>query len=255
MLGLHGAAAWSVERWTRDDDRQHSDTVHCGALPETGLVRQIRRCRAAADAAGHQDSNGTTRSASPASTRTRARFRAYQLPDNTHALSPHGARRAAGRQSIFLEHLITSHHRGKLFAPGDYVVMQALDDLVCASTACRMTSTHSTAGTQRTCMCASTGRSAAPCTVKRRRADVLRKAPSPATSADHPIRAGPDLWAPVTFPAVGTIGEGCSPRARDAARHVEFAQIRYHRAGCRAALQRTMTKDVAFLAIWRGSSR
>ncbi|NQZ74227.1 MAG: DUF1989 domain-containing protein, partial [Dinoroseobacter sp.] len=145
--------------------------------------------------------------------------------------------------------------------PGDYVVMRALDRLVCASTACpddldpingwNPTDIHV--------------RIYRPDTPIRRAIAYREKEDAPMSisqeSAFHPATSkltaqfapARDLWAPVAFPSVGTIGEYWACRERATLQDMSSLR-KYDIAGPDAErlLQAAMTKDIARLAVWRG---
>ncbi|MCR9089358.1 MAG: aminomethyltransferase family protein [Rhodobacteraceae bacterium] len=146
--------------------------------------------------------------------------------------------------------------------PGDYVAMRALDDLVCVSTACpddidpingwNPTDIHV--------------RIYGPKTRVRRAVAYREREDAPVAisedSAFHPrletltqqFAPARDLWAAVTFPEVGTLGEYWA--CRNAVTLQDMSGLRkYDIVGPDAErlLQQAMTRDIARLAVWRGT--
>ncbi len=146
--------------------------------------------------------------------------------------------------------------------PGDYVAMQAMDDLVCVSTACpddidpingwNPTDVHI--------------RIYRPDQPIKRAIAYREKEDAPvsisAQSAFHPktsdltqnFQTARDLWMPVSFPSVGTLGEYWA--CRNAATLQDMSSLRkFDITGpdAEALLQLAMTRDVAKLAQWRGT--
>lgn len=146
--------------------------------------------------------------------------------------------------------------------PGDYVVMRALDDLVCVSTACpddidpingwnptdvyvriyRPDAPISRAVAYRT-------KEDAPMTISRESAFHERTAAL--TPHFAPAR---DLWMPVSFPTIGTTGEYWACREKVTLQDMSPLR-KYDIIGpdAEALLQRAMTRDIARLAVWRGT--
>ena len=184
-------------------------------------------------------------------------------------LAPHGvARRAAWPAINFFwntwvdphtHHILTEESHSR---PGDYVVMRALDRLVCTSTACpddidpingwNPTDVHvriyrPDAPIRRAV--AYREKEDAPMTISQESA--FHPATSKLTSQFAPAR---DLWAPVAFPSVGTVGEYWACRERVALQDMSSLR-KYDVIGPDAErlLQYAMTKDIAKLAVWRGT--
>ena len=146
--------------------------------------------------------------------------------------------------------------------PGDYVVMKALDPLVCVTSACpddldpingwNPTDVHvriyrPDAPIQRAV--AYREKESAPMSISN------ESAFHPATSklTTH-FAAARDLWTPVSYQSVGTIGEYWACRERVALQ--DMSSLRnYDIVGPDAErlLQRALTRDLARLAVWRGT--
>ncbi|WP_299673983.1 aminomethyltransferase family protein [uncultured Roseobacter sp.] len=146
--------------------------------------------------------------------------------------------------------------------PGDYVAMQALDDLTCVSTACpddidpingwNPTDVHIRiyrSDTKLTRSVAYRHKEDAPMQISQESAFHERLAPL--TDQFAPAR---DLWLPVSFPSHGTLGEYWA--CREAATLQDMSGLRkYDVVGPDAErlLQRALTRDIGRLAVWRGS--
>lgn len=146
--------------------------------------------------------------------------------------------------------------------PGDYVAMEALDDLVCVSTACpddidpingwnptdvHVRIYHPETKIQRSV--AYRTKEDAPMQVSQESAFHSRWAPM--TDQFAPAR---DLWLPISFPSQGSLGEYWA--CRDAATLQDMSGLRkFDIIGPDAEqlLQRAMTRDIARLANWRGT--
>lgn len=187
----------------------------------------------------------------------------------SEALAPYGARRRAAWPAInffwntwvdpgtHLIHTEESHSR-----PGDYVAMQAMEPLVCVSTACpddidpingwNPTDVHvriyrPDAPIRRAV--AYRAKEDAPMSISRESAFHSRT--SALTRDFAPKR---DLWSPVSFPATGTIGEYWA--CREKATLQDMSGLRkYDVVGPDAErlLQRATTRDMARLPVWRGT--
>lgn len=187
----------------------------------------------------------------------------------SHALDPYGVayRPAWPAINFFWNTWIDAHTHQiqteeSYSRPGDYVAMQALDGLVCVTTACpddldpingwNPTDVHV--------------RIYRPDTPIRRAVAYREKEDAPMSmsqeSAFHPATSkltshfapARDLWAPVSFPSVGTVGEYWA--CRDKVTLQDMSSLRkYDIVGPDAEqlLQRAMTRDVARLAVWRGT--
>ncbi|SNT26398.1 DUF1989 domain-containing protein [Tropicimonas sediminicola] len=187
----------------------------------------------------------------------------------SYALAPFGvARRVAWPAINFFwntwvdpssHHILTEESHSR---PGDYVIMRAMDNLVCVSTACpddidpingwNPTDIHV--------------RIYRPHSLIRRAVAYREKEDAPMSvsqeSAFHPrtsvltehFAPARDLWAPVSYPAVGTLAEYWA--CRDAVTVQDMSGLRkYDIVGPDAErlLQRAMTRDISRLAIWRGT--
>ncbi len=140
----------------------------------------------------------------------------------THAMQPYGvARRAAWPAINFFWNTWVDHHSHHIMTeeshsrPGDYVVMRAMEDLVVVSTACpddidpingwNPTDVHVRIYKEETPIrraVAYREKEDAPMSISQESAFHERLAPL--TQHFTPAR---DLWAPVNFPATGTLGE------------------------------------------------
>ncbi len=146
--------------------------------------------------------------------------------------------------------------------PGDYVAMQAMDDLVCVSTACP-DDVDPINGWNPTDIHIRIYKADAPIrrAVAHREKEDARMSLSE-TSAFHSrtsqlteqFAAARDLWVPQAFPSVGTIGEYWACRNNVALQDMSPLR-KYDIVGPDAErlLQYAMTRDVAKLAQWRGS--
>ncbi|GIT91559.1 aminomethyltransferase [Jannaschia pagri] len=146
--------------------------------------------------------------------------------------------------------------------PGDYVALQAMDDLVCVSTACP-DDVDPINGWNPTDVHVRIYRPDAPIrrAVAHRQKEDARMSLSQ-TSAFHgrtsqlteQFQAARDLWLPAAYPGVGTIGEYWACRERVTLQDMS-ALRKYDVVGPDAErlLQRVTTRNVAKLAQWRGS--
>ncbi len=187
----------------------------------------------------------------------------------TNALEPFGvARRSAWPAINFFWNTWIDHQSHQLMTeeshsrPGDYVAMQAMDDLVCVSTACpddldpingwNPTDVHVRIYRPDTPIrraVAYREKENAPMTISQESAFHARLAPL--TQQFAPAR---DLWMPVTFPGVGTIGEYWA--CRDAVTVQDMSALRkYDIVGPDAEklLQQAMTRNISKMSVWRGS--
>ncbi|MDD9978711.1 MAG: DUF1989 domain-containing protein [Boseongicola sp.] len=156
-------------------------------------------------------------------------------------------------------HLLTEESHSR---PGDYVAMQALDDLVCVSTACpddvdpingwNPTDVHvriyrPDAPIRRAV--AYREKEDAPMSISRESAFHSRT--SVLTQHFAPAR---DLWTPVSFPATGTTGEYWACRENVTIQDMSGLR-KYDIVGPDAEklLQRALTRDISRLAVWRGT--
>ncbi|WP_305987638.1 DUF1989 domain-containing protein [Roseibium sp. MMSF_3544] len=187
----------------------------------------------------------------------------------SHALAPYGVEKRSAWPAInfFWNTWIDPHHHTILTEeshsrPGDYVAMQAMEDLICVSTACpddidpingwNPTDIHV--------------RIYRPGQTIRRAVAYREKEDAPMTisqnSAFHerltrltqhfaPAR---NLWAPVSFPSHGTLGEYWA--CREAVTLQDMSGLRkYDIVGPDAAklMQLATTRNVEKLAVWRAS--
>ncbi|MEM6482678.1 MAG: DUF1989 domain-containing protein [Pseudomonadota bacterium] len=146
--------------------------------------------------------------------------------------------------------------------PGDYVAMQALDRLVCVTTACpddldpingwNPTDVHvriyrPDAPIRRAV--AYREKEDAPMSISQESA--FHSATSKLTNHFAPAR---DLWTPVSFPSIGTEGEYWACRERVTLQDMSSLR-KYDIVGpdAHALLQQAMTRDVARLSVWRGT--
>ncbi|MDP5217307.1 DUF1989 domain-containing protein [Ruegeria sp. 2205SS24-7] len=185
------------------------------------------------------------------------------------ALAPYGvARRSAWPAINFFwntwidpttQHLMTAESHSR---PGDYVAMRALEDLVCVSTACpddidpingwNPTDVHVRIYRPDTPVrraVAYREKEDAPMSISQESAFHERLAPL--TQHFAPAR---DLWAPVSYPSHGTLGEYWA--CREAVTLQDMSGLRkYDIVGPDAEklLQLATTRNVAKLPVWRGS--
>ena len=187
----------------------------------------------------------------------------------SEALAPYGvARRSAWPAINFFwntwvdpssHHILTEESHSR---PGDHVVLRAMDDLVCVSTACpddidpingwNPTDIHV--------------RIYQPDSPIRRAVAYREKEDAPMSvseeSAFHPrtsaltdhFAPARDLWAPVSYPAIGTLAEYWA--CREAVTLQDMSGLRkYDVVGPDAErlLQQAMTRDISKLSIWRGT--
>ncbi len=187
----------------------------------------------------------------------------------SNALAPYGvARRAAWPAINFFwntwidpatHHILTEESHSR---PGDYVAMRALTDLVCVSTACpddidpingwNPTDVHVRIYRPETPIrraVAYREKEDAPMSISQESAFHDRLAPL--TQHFAPAR---DLWAPVSYPAHGTLGEYWA--CRQAVTVQDMSGLRkFDIIGpdAEALLQQATTRNVAKLPVWRGS--
>ncbi|MEL6992956.1 MAG: DUF1989 domain-containing protein, partial [Pseudomonadota bacterium] len=185
------------------------------------------------------------------------------------ALNPFGvARRPAWPAINFFWNTWVDHHSHLLMTeeshsrPGDYVALQAIDPMVCVSTACP-DDIDPINGWNPTDIHVRIYRPDAPI----RRAVAYREkedapmaisqesafAPETSKLSQHfaPAR---NLWAPVSFPASGTVGEYWACREKVTVQDMSGLR-KYDIVGpdAEVLLQKVMTRDVARLAVWRGT--
>ncbi len=187
----------------------------------------------------------------------------------SHALDPYGVKRRSAWPAInFFWNTWVDHHSHHMMTdeshsrPGDYVALRAMEDLVCVSTACpddldpingwNPTDIHV--------------RIYRPDTPIRRAVAYREKEDAPMSisqeSAFHP-RLAPltqhfaparDLWAPVSFPGDGTLGEYWA--CRNAVTVQDMSGLRkYDIVGPDAEklLQLATTRNISKISVWRGS--
>ncbi|WP_338550376.1 DUF1989 domain-containing protein [Roseovarius phycicola] len=185
------------------------------------------------------------------------------------ALSPLGANRRAAWPAInfFWNTWIDPTHHALMSEesysrPGDYVALQAMDRLVCVSTACP-DDIDPINGWNPTDVHVRIYKPDAPI---RRAVAYREKEDAPMSisqeSAFHPctskltshFASARDLWAPVSFPSVGTIGEYWACRERVTLQDMSGLR-KYDIVGPDAEklLQKALTRDVSRLAVWRGT--
>ncbi|MEX0349248.1 MAG: DUF1989 domain-containing protein [Paracoccaceae bacterium] len=187
----------------------------------------------------------------------------------SEALAPYGvARRSAWPAINFFwntwvdphtQHLMTAESHSR---PGDYVAMRALEDLVCVSTACpddidpingwNPTDVHVRIYRPETPIrraVAHREKEDAPMSISQESAFHDRLAPL--TEHFAPAR---DLWAPVSYPSHGTLGEYWA--CREAVTLQDMSGLRkYDIIGpdSEKLLQLATTRNVTKLPVWRGS--
>ena len=184
------------------------------------------------------------------------------------ALQPFGVmpRSAWPAINFFWNTWLDTHHQIQTeeahSRPGDYIIMEAMDDMVCASTACpddidpingwNPTDIHIRIYKPETRIeraVAYRPKEDAPMQISR--PSAFHKRLEPLTDHFAPAR---DLWTPVSFPTHGTIGEYWA--CRKAATLQDMSGLRkFDVVGPDAErlLQIAMTRDVAKLAVWRGT--
>ncbi|CUJ98814.1 Aminomethyltransferase [Ruegeria denitrificans] len=187
----------------------------------------------------------------------------------SNALAPYGVTRRAAWPAINFfwntwvnpatHHIQTEESHSR---PGDYVAMRAIEDLVCVSTACpddidpingwNPTDVHVRIYRPETPIrraVAYREKEDAPMSISQESAFHDRLAPL--TQHFAPAR---DLWAPVSYPAHGTLGEYWA--CRQAVTVQDMSGLRkFDIIGpdAEALLQLATTRNVAKLPVWRGS--
>lgn len=259
------------EEWTIDSTATRSMVRR--AYPGPGLFDKFFDCamapmlRVVQDTCGRHDTFGLACTARGYEERG---FPGHlNCSDNiSTAMDPYGVRKRPAWPAINFfwntwvapntQHLLTEESYSR---PGDYVVMQALDDLVCVSTACpddldpingwNPTDVHvriygPDAPIRRAI--AYRAKEDAPMSISRETAFHART--SALTQHYAPAR---DLWMPVSYPAVGTIGEYWACREKVTLQDMSPLR-KYDIIGPDAErlLQHAMTKDISRLAQWRG---
>ena len=187
----------------------------------------------------------------------------------SYALDPYGVQNRRAWPAInFFWNTWIDHHSHHIQTeeshsrPGDYVAMRAIEDLVCVSTACpddldpingwNPTDIHiriyrPDAPIRRAV--AYREKEDAPMSISQESAFHARLAPL--TQHFAPAR---DLWAPVSFPAHGTLGEYWA--CRQAVTVQDMSGLRKFDVigpDAERLLQQAMTRNVAKLAVWRGT--
>ncbi|MEX0277467.1 MAG: DUF1989 domain-containing protein [Ruegeria sp.] len=187
----------------------------------------------------------------------------------SNAFAPYGVERRSAWPAInfFWNTWIdpVSHHiqtEESHSRPGDYVIMRAIEDLVCVSTACpddidpingwNPTDIHVRIYRPETPIrraVAYREKEDAPMSISQESAFHDRLAPL--TQHFAPAR---DLWAPVSYPSHGTIGEYWA--CRDAVTVQDMSGLRkFDIVGpdAEALMQQATTRNVSKLPVWRGS--
>ena len=190
--------------------------------------------------------------------------------DNISAgLAPFGVARRAAWPAInfFWSTWVDRPSRGLMTEeshsrPGDYVALEALDDLVCVTTACPddLDPINGWNPTDVHVRIYRPGRPIRRAVAWREKEDapmsLTRESPfHPATSKlTGQFAPARDIWAPVVFPSVGTIGEYWACRERVTLQDLS-SLCKYDIVGPDAErlLQRALTRDVARIAVWRGA--
>ncbi len=187
----------------------------------------------------------------------------------SNALSPFGVTRRSAWPAInFFWNTWIDHHSNHILTEeshsraGDYVVMRAMEDLLCVSTACpddidpingwNPTDVHvriyqPEAPIRR----AIAYREKEDATMSISQESAFHERLAPLTSHFAPAR---DLWSPVSFPSHGTLGEYWA--CRQAVTLQDMSGLRkYDIIGPDAEklLQMATTRNVAKLPVWRGS--
>ncbi len=187
----------------------------------------------------------------------------------TNALMPYGVKKRTAWPAINFfwstwvdpasHHILTEESRSR---PGDYVAMRALEDLVCTSTACP-DDIDPINGWNPTDVHVRIYRPETPirrAVAYREKEDALMSISqesafhdrlAPLTQHFAPAR---DLWAPVSYPAHGTLGEYWA--CREAVTVQDMSGLRkFDIVGpdAEALLQLATTRNVAKLPVWRGS--
>lgn len=184
------------------------------------------------------------------------------------ALDPFGVARKSAWPAInlFWNTWLDSHHNimteESHSRPGDYVLMEALDDLVCASTACPddIDPINGWNPTDIHVRIYEKDQAFRPAIAYRKKEDAPMQVSKPSPFHDRlsaltnhfaPAR---DLWAATSFPASGTIGEYWA--CREAATLQDMSGLRkidIIGPDAERLLQYAMTRDIAKLAVWRGT--
>jgi len=186
----------------------------------------------------------------------------------SHALAPHGIAPRGGWPAInfFWRTWVDAHHQIQSeeshSRPGDFVTMEALEPLVAVSTACP-DDIDPINGWNPTDIHIRIYRADTPI----RRAVAYRpkedapmrlSQPSPFHSRQAPLTEhfapARDLWVPTVYPGVGTIGEYWACRTAATLQDMSgLRKIDIIGPDAEALLQRALTRNIAKLAVWRGS--
>lgn len=185
------------------------------------------------------------------------------------ALAPYGVKRRSAWPAInFFWNTWVDQHSHQYMTdesysrPGDYVAMRAMDDIVCASTACpdeidpvngwTPTDIHVRIYRPDTPVRRAVAyREKEDSTMAISQDSAFQERLTPLTNNFAPVR---DLWAPVSFPATGVLGEYWA--CRNAVTVQDMSGLRkFDMVGPDAErlLQLATTRNVAKLAEWRGT--
>ncbi|MEM7070211.1 MAG: DUF1989 domain-containing protein [Pseudomonadota bacterium] len=244
-----------------------------GAYPSPGLLdkffdAELRpMLKVVQDTCGRHDTFGLACTAR--SYEERGFFDHLNCSDNmSEAFLPYGIKRRAAWPAVnFFWNTWIDHNSHQLQTaesysrPGDYVVMQDLDHLVCTTTACpddldpingwNPTDIHvriydATASIKRAI--AYREKENAPMSISKESA--FYPALSKLTNQFRPVR---DIWLPTHFPAYGMIGEYWACRQKATLQDMSSLR-KYDIIGPDSGrlLQIAMSRDIARLALWRG---
>ena len=184
------------------------------------------------------------------------------------ALAPYGvtARPAWPAINFFWNTWLDAHHNiltEEAFSrPGDYVVMEALDNLVCVTTACpddidpingwNPTDIHVRIYTDKTTIPKSVAyRVTEDAPMQKTQPSAFHARLEPLTNHFTPSR---DIWSAASFPATGSIGEYWACRESATLQDMSgLRKIDIIGPDAERLLQLALTRDVAKLAVWRGT--
>ena len=184
------------------------------------------------------------------------------------ALQPYGVqpRLAWPAINFFWNTWLDAHHNiltEEAFSrPGDYVVMEALDDLVCVTTACpddidpingwNPTDIHVRIYTDETAIPKSVAyRVTEDAPMQKTQPSAFHARLEPLTNNFTHAR---DLWSAASFPATGRIGEYWACRNSATLQDMSgLRKIDVIGPDAERLLQLALTKDIAKLAVWRGT--
>ena len=184
------------------------------------------------------------------------------------ALAPYGVSRRLAWPAInfFWNTWLDDHHNiltEEAFSrPGDHVVMEALDNLLCVTTACpddidpingwNPTDIHVRIYSDKTTIPKSVAyRVTEDAPMQKTRPSAFHARLEPLTNHFTPAR---DMWSAASFPATGSIGEYWA--CRDAATVQDMSGLRkldIIGPDAEYLLQLALTRDIAKLAVWRGT--